>query len=246
MVNGIIKNTQEIKRSNESFKRDTQRKCSGGIKMSFMREVVKRNIPIWDVCAETPFIKELQAGTLPAEKFRQYMIQDSIYLKNYARVYGKAIYHSENLRDIQVYYSILSMVTDEESLVRLSYLKEFGLTDADIEEMEPLPENQRYIDFLLGIAERGNIPEILMAVLPCMLSYSYIFRKIAKLPGAADSQYFDFIEDYAEEEYFESCKSWCDFADQKCKGLTAKEEERLSGIFEEASLLELKFWEMAY
>lgn len=30
----------------------------------------------------------------------------------------------------------------------------------------------------MGLAEQGNDAEMLMAVLPCMLSYSYIFRKL--------------------------------------------------------------------
>ncbi len=227
----------------EIYKREEEKEK---VEMSFMEEIVRKNIPIWDACAKTPFIRELQAGVLPAEKFRRYMIQDSIYLKNYARVYGKAIYHSTNLKDIQVYYSILSMVTEEESLVRLSYLKKFGLTDADIEDMEALPENQRYIDFLMEVAEGGDIPGILMAVLPCMLSYSYIFRKIAVLPGTADSEYSDFIEDYAEDAYFESCRGWCEFAEEKCGNLPEEEKVKLSDIFERASLLELSFWEMAY
>ncbi|MCI2039084.1 MULTISPECIES: hypothetical protein [Clostridium] len=62
------------------------------------------------------------------------MIQDSIYLKHYARIYGKAMYHSTVLKDIQLYYSVLRFITDTESAVRLSYLKQFGMTDDDIEE----------------------------------------------------------------------------------------------------------------
>jgi len=79
--------------------------------MSFMDEVLKRNMPIWDKCIATPFITELQAGILPFEKFKNYMIQDSIYLKHYARVYGKAMYHSTVLMDIQLFYSVLSFLT---------------------------------------------------------------------------------------------------------------------------------------
>jgi len=214
--------------------------------MTFMDEVVKQNIPIWEKCAVTPFIKDLQTGTLPEEKFKQYMIQDSIYLKNYARAYGMAIYRSANLKDIQMYYSILSFVTDGESLVRLSYLRQFGLTDEEIEYIKPLPENQKYIDFLQQTAERGNDCDILMAVLPCMLSYSYIFRKIAAAQNIAESRYSDFIQDYAEEQYFENCKIWCAFADSKCNALPQCERERLSSIFKTGSLLELAFWEMAY
>ncbi|WP_096635170.1 TenA family protein [Clostridium cochlearium] len=214
--------------------------------MSFMKETLNRAVLIWDTCAETPFVKELQKGTLPMEKFKRYMIQDSIYLKHYARIYGKAIYHSTILEDIQLFYSVLCFVTDTESAVRLSYLKQFGLTDNDIEGIDPLPENQNYIDFMLDIAEEGNVSKILMAVLPCMLSYSYIFRKIAAEPETKKSRYWDFIEDYADERYAEDCKSWSGFAEEKCANLPDHERNELTAVFEKASLLELDFWKMSY
>jgi len=213
--------------------------------MSFMEETLNCALPIWDTYTETPFIQELQKGTLPIEKFKQYMIQDSIYLKHYARVYGKAMYHSTILKDIQLYYSVLCFVTDTESAVRLRYLKQFGLNDSDIEDIAPLPENQNYINFMLGIAEEGNVSKILMAVLPCMLSYSYIFQKIAAEPKTKKSRYWDFIEDYASERYAEDCKLWGDFAEKKCTALPDPKKKELTAIFEKASLLELDFWEMA-
>lgn len=214
--------------------------------MSFMNEILKQNIPIWDACAATPFIKELQEGTLPFAVFKIYMIQDSIYLKHYARVFGKAIYLSETLCDIQFYYSVLQFVTDTESAVRLSYLNQFGLRDEDIEDQKPLPENQAYIDFLIQVADRGSIHELLMAILPCMLSYSYIFRKISKQPHTKDSRYFDFISDYAEDIYDEDCKKWLQFAEEKCKHLSPEAQKCSAAVFLKASELELAFWKMPY
>ncbi len=213
--------------------------------MSFISEILTTNIPIWDECAATPFVRGLQTGTLPLGHFKQYIIQDSIYLKNYARIYGKLIYHSTTLSDIQFYYSALGFVTDTESAVRLCYLKQFGLEDRDIEAMAPLPENVQYIQFLLDTAERGSPDEMFMSVLPCMWSYSYIFRKIAAMPETVPSRYWDLIQDYAEDAYYESCRDMCEFADRRYTALSAEKKDRLSHIFEKASLLELAFWRMA-
>lgn len=214
--------------------------------MTLIRKLLDRNIPIWDACADTPFLRELQKGTLPLGKFRTYIIQDSIYLKNYARLYGKMIWHSTVLRDIQIYYNALNFVTDAESAVRLGYLKRFGMTDSDIEALEPLPVNREYIDFMMTIAEGGSVREMLMAALPCMLSYGYIFRKLSAGPGRIGPEYADFIEDYAEDGYFDSCKRLELFADEKCRMSTREEKEKLGRIFEKGSLLELHFWEMVY
>lgn len=214
--------------------------------MSFMEDILEQNKPVWDKCIATLFVQDMKDGKLPIEDFKEYMIQDSIYLKNYARVYGKAIYHAETLREIQLYYSILNFVTDTESVVRLNYLRQFGMTDDDIEFIDPLPENRKYIDFLFETAERGNGCEILMAVLPCMLSYSYIFRKLADESESRKSKYWDFIQDYADDRYAESCKEWCDFADKKCVSLSEADQKKLGSIFEKAGYLELDFWNMVY
>lgn len=214
--------------------------------MSFMKETAVGVMDIWEQCEKTDFIMELKKGTLPASKFKNYIIQDSIYLKHYARVCGKAIYLSTNLRDIQLYYAMLGFVTDKESAVRLKYLHSYGLTDDDVELMEPLPENRTYIEFLLAAAERGGVCEILMAALPCMMLYSWLFRRIAAEPGTDKSRYWDFIEDYADQQYEEQCIVWGQFAERRCGGLPESEKTRLAGIFREASGLELAFWHMAY
>lgn len=214
--------------------------------MTFMQEVIKDSQEIWDKCLNSPFVQELKTGDLPIEKFKEYMIQDSIYLKHYARVYGQAIYQSSALRDIQMYYSVLSFVNDTEGVVRLEYLKRFGLTDDDIELIAPLPENQNYIDFMVNVASKGDSLEILMAVLPCMLSYSYIFKIVGSEEGVNNSPYYDFIGDYLAPEMEAICQEWIAFADEKCQQLSDDKKTELMKIFREGSLLELDFWKMAY
>ncbi len=214
--------------------------------MSFMQETLTASQAIWDKCLETPFVQELKTGTLPMEKFKEYMIQDSIYLKHYARCYGKAIYCATTLKEIQMYYAALGFVTDTESVVRLNYLKKFGMTDDDIEFITPFPENQRYIDYLNDAAKSEDICEILMSILPCLLSYCYIFKKVAAEPEAKQSPYWDFIGNYAAEHFDAVCDQWIAYADKKCNGLPSERKEQLTAICEKGNLLELDFWKMAY
>lgn len=215
--------------------------------MTFLQEAVKQSLDIWEQCIELPFIQELKTGELPFDKFTKYMIQDSIYLKKFARIYGKAIYHAVTLREIQMYYSMLNFVNDGESVVRLEYLKKSGLTDDDIELLEELPENKAYTDFMFEVAERGDNREIMMTILPCMLSYCYIFRKMVKeQQGIEKTKYADFIFDYASDGYLKRCEEWSIFADNLCKDTEMEQAERLKEIFRTASLYELDFWKMAY
>ncbi len=54
--------------------------------MSFISKIITKNIPIWDQCAAPPLLKGPRTKVLLMKKFKAYIIQDSIYLKNYARV----------------------------------------------------------------------------------------------------------------------------------------------------------------
>lgn len=40
--------------------------------MAFMKDILTHNIPIWEECAATPFVQEVQTGKLPLEKFKRY------------------------------------------------------------------------------------------------------------------------------------------------------------------------------
>lgn len=72
------------------------------------------------------------------------------------------------------------------------------------------------------------------------------YAKLAAVPTSRQSRYWDFIKDYADEQYAESCKEWSAFAEHKCAGLSVANKKYLADIFEKASLLELAFWKMAY
>lgn len=212
--------------------------------MTFMEETIARSLPIWRQCADTPFVRGLHDGSLPESWLRHYLVQDSLYLTEYARLFGCAIYHAETLADIQALYPMLSFVSSIESAAREKALSAFGLTAEDAEAAALACVTRQYNAFLRGAAESRNLPVMLMAALPCTLSYSWIFRPMREsLPERPACR--DFILDYADEAYAESCESICTFAERKCAPLPCSERAALQDIFDEASWFELSFWQMA-
>ncbi|WP_252213663.1 TenA family protein [Clostridium sp. VAP41] len=215
--------------------------------MSFVKTLVDNSMDIWEAYLKHPFIIELQQGTLDIEKFKNYIVQDSIYLKEYARVYALGMYKSKTLKEIQNFYSILSFVNADETSTRLKYLKEWNITQEDIEVAEVKKENKEYIDFMMKIAEKQQVPEILMATLPCMFSYCYIGKEIKKNnPNIESTKYWDFIQDYASDLYAQSCIEWGNYAEELCKDFDTDKKIKLIKIFRQASICEMKFWDMSY
>lgn len=53
--------------------------------MSFCDAIWEEMPPVRRQILDLPFLAELAAGTLPGESFRHYIVQDSLYLGEYAR-----------------------------------------------------------------------------------------------------------------------------------------------------------------
>ena len=66
--------------------------------MLFTDYLYESSKEIWDKYLEHPFLVELGEGTLDKEKFRKYLIQDYLYLIEYAKVYSMACVKSRNMR----------------------------------------------------------------------------------------------------------------------------------------------------
>ena len=47
--------------------------------------------PVWAKCLAHPFVTGLGDGSLPVEKFRFFMLQDYLYLFDYARVFALGV-----------------------------------------------------------------------------------------------------------------------------------------------------------
>lgn len=214
--------------------------------MTFMDGVIADSLPLWEAAAKEDFLKEMGEGTLDRNRFLDYIIQDSLYLRDYLRAFAMGIVKASSLKEMQVFYSVLGFVNDSENATRLAYLADGGLTDAEVENMAKKPACRAYTDFLMNTAAAEDIPEILMAVMPCMLGYYYVFRELlASCPGVTGGYYAPLVADYTSSAYGECCRVWTDYCNSVCEGLPEERKEKLIAIFREASRHELFFWQMA-
>ena len=210
-----------------------------------MEETALSAKPIWEQCLQLDFIKEMGNGTLSNKKFLDYIIQDSLYLRDYIKAHAMAIYKSRTLKEMQMFYSVLSYVNASENATRLQYLKDNNLTDDDIEGFEKNSVCKACSDYLFDYAVNYDIPEILMAFMPCMLGYYEVFQLILKkYPNITNSYYKDFVFDYTSAEYKKSCDEWIAFANAICEPLDEKRKNKLKDIYIESSLHELDFWKI--
>lgn len=215
--------------------------------MTFWNRLMVENLPIWEQCLNSAFLQKLGEGTLPWDCFKGYIVDDSLYLREYAKVFAWGMVKAEDMEEIRTYYELLSFVNEGEGATRLCYLERFGLTDAGIQRLPQRPENLAYTRTMIAAARDGaGAAECMMACLPCMVSYGWIFtRLLERFPGVGDTPYWPLVRDYAGAEYRAACERWAAFTEKICTGLEPARERRCAEIFRACSVHELRFWEMS-
>ena len=215
--------------------------------MPFVSSLVQEDLPVWQQCLDTEFLRRMEDGTLDEACFKGYIVEDSLYLREYAKVFAWGMTKARTMETLRNYYSLLGFVQESEDVTRLHYLEQFGLSEADLQALPLRPENRAYVDCMINAAKNGEgEAECIMACLPCMLSYSWIFQKLLKEhPAVQDAPYGALVADYAGRDYEEACRDWAAFAEKTCEGLSPERLARCREIFHASSVYELDFWAMA-
>ena len=167
--------------------------------MSFLDGCIQDSLPVWRACLDTEFLRGIADGTLDEACFKGYIVDDSLYLREYSKVFAWGILHSRDMEEIRNYYSLLSFVNEAEDSTRRYYLKRYHLKDEAIQPLPLRPQNQAYVDYMLRTAQNADdAADCMMACMPCMLSYGWIFGQLLKTaPAVQSSPYATFVNDYA-------------------------------------------------
>ena len=215
--------------------------------MSFVEQCVRDSLPIWEECLNSEFLQRMADGTLDEECFKGYLVDDTLYLREYAKVFAWGMTKAEDMETIRTYYSLLSFVNNNEGTTRVQYLDRYGMTDQEIQSLPQRSANRAYTEFMVQACREGSgAAECMMAVLPCMLSYGWIFEQLlAQFPSVRGTGYWPFVQDYADGRYDALCRQWIAFADRVCADATDAQKEIYMQIFRTASRHELRFWEMS-
>ena len=125
--------------------------------MTFLEQCIQDSMPIWRQCLESEFVQGVAHGTLPEACFKGYIVDDSLYLREYSKVFAWGMLHSHDMEEIRTYYSLLSFVNESEDATRRHYLRRYGITDEEIQPLPLRPENRAYVDCMLTAAREGAL-----------------------------------------------------------------------------------------
>lgn len=203
--------------------------------------------PIWDRCLTHPFVTGIGDGTLPAEKFQYFMLQDYLYLFDYARVFALGVVKSRDAALMRTFAQNVDAILGGEMNIHRAYMERLGISEAQVLAVKPALDNLSYTHYMLSVAERGGPAEIAAAILACSWSYAEIGQTLAKIPGAAEHPFYgEWIQGYASGDYDATNRALIELMDRLAAGAPEEELKYLEEIFVNCSRYELGFWDMAW
>ncbi|MBI4241294.1 MAG: thiaminase II [Candidatus Rokubacteria bacterium] len=208
-------------------------------------ELRRAAAPIWNAIYRHPFVVEVGRGTLPREKFRFFISQDYLYLKEFTRVLCLGGAKARELDTMQLFALHAHNTVLVERAMHAVFARRLGLTARQLEATNPAPVTVAYTRHLLTVAHAGSLAELVAAVLPCYWIYREVgqrlLRRIPKQP-----LYARWIRAYAAPQFTRMVNEQLRLVDQLGREASRDERARMRSHFLRSSHYEYLFWDQAY
>lgn len=216
--------------------------------MSTTAELLSGVKEIWAQYNQHPFVLGIQNGDLDKEKFRYYILQDYLYLIDYAKCFAIGAAKAESPETTRLFSGYIEALTGGEMDIHRGYMGRLGITREELDAMPIALDNLSYTSYMLRIAYEGGEAEILTAILSCAYSYEVIAKNIVKNnPASIEHPFYgEWIQGYVSDEYAGKNTELLQMLDQLTGQYNEKQVQRLQNIFTVCSRYELAFWEMAW
>lgn len=203
--------------------------------------------PVWEACLRHPFVTGIGDGTLDMEKFRYFMLQDYLYLFDYARVFALGVVKARDPELMRVFAANVDAILGGEMKIHRAYMKRLDITEEQVFAVKPALANLSYTNYMLSVAQTGGPMEIVASILACSWSYAEIGQALAAIPGAAEHLFYgEWIRGYASEEYAATNQALIELMDSLAADAGEEQLAYLTDVFVNCSRYELGFWDMAW
>ncbi len=203
----------------------------------------------WGASFEHPFVRALAEGTLDADRFRFYQMQDARYLEAFADTASLISTRCVKPADKLWFVDAARMALVVEAELHAGYGEKLGFNADDIAAIELTPNCRGYQNHMISAAQRGTLVEAVGALAPCPWLYVELGQHLMRELGGSvsdDHPYADWLRMYADpgfNDYMQNILERLErFAGQ------ADEASRVRAIeaFLVSARYEYMFWDQAW
>ncbi|WP_411734509.1 bifunctional hydroxymethylpyrimidine kinase/phosphomethylpyrimidine kinase [Paeniglutamicibacter sp.] len=180
---------------------------------------------------ELAFIRRLKDGSLETADFEDYLGQDSLYLRTYARVMSRASELAPTTTEQRFWAASAASCLEEELSLHRGRLAE--------EVPEPSPATTAYLNHLR--ADANDYPVLAAALLPCFWIYQDVGKRLAAANHPAHP-YADWLAAYSSVQFDDVTARAIELVRSVHRRADGPTRERMWRAFEASSEHELDFF----
>src|ERR1700752_5059013 len=124
--------------------------------MSLTSELWTSSSDIYEAILSHPFITGLTDGTLPEAAFALFVVQDALYLRDYARALAVVATRAPDSAAVQMFARHAAEAVAAELDLHSALLPELGISPAEAGAAEPSPACLAYTSYLLATTRGGS------------------------------------------------------------------------------------------
>jgi thiaminase/transcriptional activator TenA len=192
-----------------------------------------------------PFLRGLTDGSLPQDRFRHFVVQDSHYLRDYARALAICGAKAPTEADVAMFSEHAAGAIEVEQAMHAEFMAAFGSSAGEAAAEPILPTTLAYTSYLLRVCHQGSFAEALGAVLPCYWIYARVGDALLE-KSSPDPLYKRWIDTYGGEEFQAIVDAVLELTDRVGLQVTAGEQKRMRAHFVQTARYEWMFWDAAW
>lgn len=203
---------------------------------------------IWEDFHSHPFVRGIADGTLPKEKFEYFMIQDYLYLLEYAKVFSIGAAKATDPYVMKAFSLYVDQIMNGELKIHKAYMERLGISLDRANAAIMAQDNLSYTSYMLRIAYEAGPAEVCAAILPCAVSYEEIACEMVKRdPNCQNHEFYgEWIQGYADPGYHEANVALKELTDRAASDYNEAQIARLVEIGQRCSRYEGGFWDMSW
>lgn len=213
--------------------------------MSFCEAIWEEVGPIRHAILAQPFLAELAAGSLPPASFQHYILQDSLYLSEYARVLAIAAARAPSAAGQLEFSDGAKAAVQVEKILHQSFFARFEIAPAMVAMSEPSPVCLGYTSYLASLAATRSYEELIAGILPCFWIYWDVGCQIKSI-AASPNPYGPWIDTYADPGFGEATDRVRILVDEAASAASPAIRAAMAKAFRTATRYEWMFWDSAY
>lgn len=228
---------------------ETSRSDSVDLKVpEFARACLGAADAAWKASHEHPFVEALIDGSLDAERFKFYQMQDARYLEGFADACSILSTRFALPGDKLWFIDAARLAIVVERQLHEGYGERLGYTAADIAALKRTPNNQAYVNHMLTCARHGSLLEGVAALAPCPWLYTDLGQHLVPAPGdiPGDHPYADWLATYADPGFVTYTNELLAILQRLADSHGDTWHERAVDAFVASARYEWMFWEQAW